>query len=236
MIPKVFYTAHLAPGDPPAHLAEWEEAWKRLHPDWEHVRFTLDERPVVLNWDEWQSTFKLPEPAGAASRLNILRYEVLARFGGVFVEPGLWPLRPLDRRLETIGCRPEAQDGQASAEAVPYSLQASACSLLENVSGFCTSLGGGGQPHRLSTSILGAERNHPAMWHAVRDLPHSVYTYRGVWDQTGAGFLSRVIDGHGHFRHWVVFHWSLFNLPRDQAEAAHAFGYAADPAAVEVPA
>ncbi len=204
MIPKILYTAHLAPGDPPAHLAEWEAAWKLLHSDWEHVRLTLEERPVVLNWDEWESTFKLPEPAGQTSRLNILRYEILARFGGVFVEPGVWPLRCID-------------------------------DLLINVSGFCGSLGGEGRPHQLSTAILGAEQNHPAMWHAVRDLPHAVYTYRGVWDQTGAGFLSRVIDGHGHFRHWVVFHWSLFNLPREQAEVAKAFGCTSDPAAVEAP-
>lgn len=203
MIPKIIYTAHLQEGEPPAHLAAVEAAWKQHHPDWEHVRFTLDDRPVVLNAFEWENAFELPEPAGAASRLNILRYEVLARFGGVFIEPCIYPLRPIDE-------------------------------LLDNVSGFCSSVGGYGKPHQLSSSILGAERNHPAMWHALRDLPRSVYTYRGVWDQTGPGLLSRVIDDRGHFRHWVVFHWALFNLSRDKAEQSEAaFAYVEEPSESE---
>lgn len=48
--------------------------------------------------------------------------------------------------------------------------------------------------------------------------------FRGVWDQTGPGFLSRVIRDHGHFRDVVPFHWGLF----EQTEAdgrAHGGAY-----------
>jgi len=198
MIPRVIYTAFMQQGDPPDHADDLEAAWRAHHPEWEFVRLTLDDRPVVLNNDAWEMTFRLDEPAASVSRLNILRYEVLARFGGVFIDHDHLPLRPIDE-------------------------------LLENVSGFCTTTGGDGQPHQLSCSIVGAKRNHPAMWHAVRDLPRSIETYRGVWDQTGPGFLSRVIDGHGHFRQWVTFHWALFNLPEAEAKDCDAaFGYVAD--------
>jgi len=34
-----------------------------------------------------------------------------------------------------------------------------------------------------------------------------------------------VIREHGHFRQFVPFHWSVFNLPKTDAEAAGAWGY-----------
>ena len=79
----------------------------------------------------------------------------------------------------------------------------------------------------LSPSVLGATRNHPMLWQAIRDLPHSVLVYRGVWDQSGPGFLSRVIRDHGHFRDVVPFHWALFEQGEEPAKAhGGAFGFA----------
>jgi len=86
---------------------------------------------------------------------------VLAREGGVFVDPDHLPLRSLDVLVASIGA-------------------------------FCSTVAshGASRPHMLSPSVLGATRNHPMLWHAIRDLPHSVLVYRGVWDQSGPGFLT----------------------------------------------
>lgn len=197
MIPKVIYTAFLEKAPRPQHISALEAAWRTLNPEWGFRCITLDNRPPLLNHFEWEQTFRLPEPVGSVARLNLLRYEVLAQHGGVFIDNNHYPLRPLDE-------------------------------LLENVTGFCTTVPGKRRemtPHAMSCSVLGCVRNHAAMWHAVRDLPLSVATFRGVWDQSGPGFLTRVIREHGHFRQFVPFHWSVFNLPKADAEVAGAWGY-----------
>ena len=48
------------------------------------------------------------------------------------------------------------------------------------------------------------------------DLAHSILVYRGIWDQTGPGYLTRVVNEHGHFRDVVPYHWGLF----EQSETA----------------
>jgi hypothetical protein len=161
-----------------------------MHPEWDVVTLTLDTKPPILNYDQWQQTFGLAEPAASAARLNLLRYEVLAREGGIFVDPDRLPLRPLDE-------------------------------LVAGVGAFCSTIAshGASRPHMLSPSVLGATRNHPMLWHAIRDLPHSVLVYRGVWDQSGPGFLTRVVRDHGHFRDVVPFHWALFEQGEETAKA-----------------
>lgn len=190
MIPKVIYTADLSESPDRQRLAAWKHAWQTLHPEWDVATFTLDTRPPILNHDQWQQTLDLSEPAASAARLNLLRYEVLAREGGVFVDPDRLPLRPLDE-------------------------------LVAGVGAFCSTIAshGASRPHMLSPSVLGATRNHPMLWHAIRDLPHSVLVYRGVWDQSGPGFLTRVVRDHGHFRDVVPFHWALFEQAEDTAKA-----------------
>jgi len=178
-------------------LTAWKHAWQTLHPEWDVVTFTLETRPPILNLDQWQQTLDLSEPAASAARLNLLRYEVLAREGGVFVDPDRLPLRPLDE-------------------------------LVAGVGAFCSTIAshGASRPHMLSPSVLGATRNHPMLWHAIRDLPHSVLVYRGVWDQSGPGFLTRVVRDHGHFRDVVPFHWALFEQGEEAAkDHGGAFGF-----------
>lgn len=183
MIPKIVYTAHLADSPVPESFRRWQSEWQHHHPEWDVRVITLDDREPMFNHAQWAETFKLPEPAGAASRLNILRYELLAREGGVFVDPDRLPLLPIDE-------------------------------LISGVRAFCSTTQQHGRPHLLSPAVMGAVTCHPALWHCVRDLAHSIATFRGVWDQTGPGFLSRVIRDHAHFRDVVPFHWGLF----EQAE------------------
>jgi len=45
-----------------------------------------------------------------------------------------------------------------------------------------------------------------------------VLVYRGVWDQSGPGFLTRVVRDHGHFRDVVPFHWALFEQGEEAAK------------------
>ncbi|GAB4543714.1 MAG: hypothetical protein Tsb0013_00030 [Phycisphaerales bacterium] len=183
MIPKIIYTAHLAGSPVPESFRRWRTEWQQHHPEWDVRIITLNDREPIFNHAQWAETFKLPEPAGATSRLNILRYELLAREGGVFIDPDRLPIRPIDE-------------------------------LVDGVRAFCSTTQQHGRPHLLSPAVMGAVPCHAALWHCVRDLAHSILVYRGIWDQTGPGYLTRVINEHGHFRDVVPYHWGLF----EQAE------------------
>jgi len=184
VIPKIVYTAHLAETPVPESFRRWQTEWQHHHPEWDVRVITIDDREPISNHAQWAETFKLAGPAGAASRLNILRYELLAREGGVFVDPDRLPIRTIDE-------------------------------LVDGVRAFCSTTQQHGRPHLLSPAVMGAAPCHPALWHCVRDLAHSILVYRGIWDQTGPGYLTRVINEHGHFRDVVPYHWGLF----EQSEA-----------------
>jgi len=190
VIPKIVYTAHLAETPVPESFRTWRAEWQQHHAEWDVRVITLDDREPIFNHAQWAETFKLHEPAGAASRRNILRYELLAREGGVFVDPERLPLRAIEE-------------------------------LVSGVRAFCSTTQQHGRPHLLSPAVMGAVPCHPALWHCVRDLAHSILVYRGIWDQTGTGYLTRVVNEHGHFRDVVPYHWGLF----EQSEVdAHEHG------------
>ena len=52
------------------------------------------------------------------------------------------------------------------------------------------------------------------LWHAIRDLPHSVLVYRGVWDQSGPGSSRAWSATTGTSATLVPFHWALFRQSR----------------------
>lgn len=66
------------------------KAWRRLHPSWEVTLWTpetltdLATQPIVD---------QIPHIAG---KVNLIRLELLARHGGVYVDADTEPLRPLD--------------------------------------------------------------------------------------------------------------------------------------------
>ncbi|MBY0310484.1 MAG: hypothetical protein K2W85_00285, partial [Phycisphaerales bacterium] len=69
MIPKVIYTADLSEAPDKERLTAWRHAWQTTHPEWDVVTLTLDTKPPILNYDQWQQTFGLAEPAASAARL-----------------------------------------------------------------------------------------------------------------------------------------------------------------------
>jgi len=90
MIPKLLHRIWV--GDrpiPPRYEAFWD-GWAELHPDWEMRTWTEDS----LGWLTNAGCFALaPEPQGKA---DIARYELLARFGGIYLDCDVEPLRALD--------------------------------------------------------------------------------------------------------------------------------------------
>jgi hypothetical protein len=98
VIPNTIHQIWVGPDPLPDELAPYVKSWKKHHPKWEHILWTeknLPENPVrpeVLQ--------RLRSPV---ERSDILRLEILYRYGGVYVDTDLECRRPLD---DVIGDAP----------------------------------------------------------------------------------------------------------------------------------
>ena len=89
-IPKIIHHTWL--GDDPLPEAGWEmiARWRHYHPDWEMRLWTRDNLPPLQNqalYDSRQNT---------GHRADVLRYELMYQFGGVYVDIDMECRRPLD--------------------------------------------------------------------------------------------------------------------------------------------
>lgn len=80
----------------PDQYAEFGESWRRHHPDWELRLWTDDELPALSCPDGFQRCRNFGEAS------DVLRYEVLAQFGGVYVDTDVECLRPIDPLIEDV--------------------------------------------------------------------------------------------------------------------------------------
>jgi len=79
----------------PAEFARFGERWPALHPSWEHRLWTEANLPEDVERPEVLDRNRIP-----AERADVLRYELLWRYGGVYVDADMEPLRPLDELLD----------------------------------------------------------------------------------------------------------------------------------------
>lgn len=89
-IPRTFH--HVWPGsdEMPTHVLAARQTWIDLHPGWEFRIW----RPDDLTWLKNRTLF---DRAGTyAQKADIARYEVVHRYGGVYLDTDMECLRPLD--------------------------------------------------------------------------------------------------------------------------------------------
>jgi mannosyltransferase OCH1-like enzyme len=80
----------------PDRLASIGVAWKVMLPGWEHRLWSDDDLGWLQNRDLYDAAEQLvPADAVGQFRADIARYEILARFGGVYVDCDLEPLRDI---------------------------------------------------------------------------------------------------------------------------------------------
>lgn len=89
-IPRVMHRIWIGPRGMPRDFAAWGRRWEQLHPGWEH-RLWTDEDLAKLVGD---TLVDRVDNVGAKS--DVLRYELLYRFGGVYVDCDFEPFKPID--------------------------------------------------------------------------------------------------------------------------------------------
>lgn len=100
-IPKIMHHIWIG-GDVPLHLAQNCIAWVDLHPDWDFKLWTeteIDEIGLQNRALYDQAEKIVPRDALEQFRADIVRYEVLALFGGMYVDVDTRPLRNIEPAL-----------------------------------------------------------------------------------------------------------------------------------------
>ena len=88
MIPRTLHRVWVGGRPIPAEFDAWWEAWAALNPGW--TLRTWTEPGALRNRREYDRATTL------AGKADVLRYEVVLREGGVYVDCDEEPLRPLD--------------------------------------------------------------------------------------------------------------------------------------------
>lgn len=119
MIPKTIHQIWIGELPAPQDLID---SWRRLNPGWDHFLWTSQHARIASVRRANEATIEtlaLPDPAGGggwrnaaaieavrdhAARSDLMRYEILEAFGGVYVDADSECLRPLDEDLLDYVC------------------------------------------------------------------------------------------------------------------------------------
>jgi inositol phosphorylceramide mannosyltransferase catalytic subunit len=97
LIPHVFHQIWLGPNPLPQEYAPYQRSWQRHHPGWELRFWTEESLPEALRRPEAADRLRAP-----AERADILRLELLWRFGGVYTDTDFECLRSIEPLLEGV--------------------------------------------------------------------------------------------------------------------------------------
>ena len=95
MIPRVFHHIWLGPNPLPEEHVPWIQTWRDHHPDWEFKLWTEENVPEDPIRPEIAERLRAP-----VERADIMRLEIVYRYGGVYLDTDLECVRALDPELE----------------------------------------------------------------------------------------------------------------------------------------
>lgn len=104
LVPRVIHRLWIG-GAEPEWTQPFAESW--LHPGWELRRWSdanVGELFPLRNQAIYDAAAEIAPDHVGQLRSDVLRYEILHRFGGIWVDADMECLRPLDELLEGISC------------------------------------------------------------------------------------------------------------------------------------
>ena len=96
MIPKILHMIWVGPK--PFPYQENLQRYRDLNPDWEIKLWTDGNLPDLKNLKIYKT---IPI---YATKADLLRIELLAKYGGVYVDADSYPLKPIDGMIEDVNC------------------------------------------------------------------------------------------------------------------------------------
>ena len=103
MIPKVFHRIWV--GKPmPEHYKKYEDDWLRLNPGWAVRTWGDDDLRWLQNQQLFDDASKYAKPDAIGQfKSDVARYEILYRFGGVYVDCDVEPRKPFESLIDVKG-------------------------------------------------------------------------------------------------------------------------------------
>ena len=243
VIPQVFHFIWLGAPMKPAHQRNID-LWGKLHPKWEIRLWTMDSLAksglTMYNKDQWAKFSR-----GARQAADILRYEIIYQYGGIYVDVDFEPLRSLEPILHGV-------QAFVAHESEPF---------------VCNGIFGAVPGHELSERLVmglessmitfqnGTVNQQTGPYHMTRQIdamreegkttmklgfetfaPHVFFPYAWYEKDPGAPYDSLAYTVH-HFRsmqeieqdfkagHWISFSWlfSFFSSIFNSFFSAHFF-------------
>lgn len=93
--PKIIHQIWLGDKKMPRQFSSYMESWKRFHPKWKYILWTDTDFPLINT-----NVFNQTDNFGIKS--DVLRYEILYKFGGLYVDLDFECFKPLDPLLERM--------------------------------------------------------------------------------------------------------------------------------------
>jgi inositol phosphorylceramide mannosyltransferase catalytic subunit len=97
LIPRIFHQIWLGPEPIPDELAPYRQSWPEHHPEWEIMVWTEENLPDVVVRPEVLEVLRHP-----AERSDILRYELMRTYGGVYVDVDFECLRSIEPLIDGV--------------------------------------------------------------------------------------------------------------------------------------
>lgn len=91
-IPKIIHQIWVGPKPIPEKYIKLGETWKKLHPDWEYKLWRDED---IKDWD-FGSKDLYEKASSYQERADVLRYEILNKYGGIYVDTDYEALQNFD--------------------------------------------------------------------------------------------------------------------------------------------
>ena len=98
-IPKIFHFIWIGKNTIPHVYLEYIESWIKLHPGYQFYIWNDDNIPKLLNQDLYDSA------SHYAMKADILRYELLYIFGGIYIDCDFWCIRSIDKLIRDLNLK-----------------------------------------------------------------------------------------------------------------------------------
>ena len=96
-IPKIIHQIHIGGSELSNQEKEWQDSWKKLNPEWEHIMWDdlKIEQDLSITYPKILKNCK-----NYSEKSDILRFEILYQYGGLYVDTDFEGLKPIAALLK----------------------------------------------------------------------------------------------------------------------------------------
>ena len=98
LIPNIIHRIWLGKKTMPDEFTQFGRSWELLHPGWESVLWTDSNLPKLINQDAFD------QAPSYAAKADILRYEILLQYGGLYVDTDFECIRNIVNIVDNLPC------------------------------------------------------------------------------------------------------------------------------------